>query len=316
MLVYLHRIIHDSCFIILICYNHIVNIAVIGANGYIGRNLVERLLLETDHSIVALSPTAKSMTLHDKRLTKHNVDILATEKLHTYLKKCDAAYYLIHMMAQEKTDFAQAESEAARSFCTAATGSGIKRVIYLGGLGRDKDKLSKHLASRHKTGEILRSSLFQVIEFRASIIVGQGSVSFDIVTNAIQKLPILTLPDWGKTQIQPIGLHDCISYLISALKLKTKEHQIIEIGGPEKLSYGELMKRYAKWEHKKMIIMQLHLVPAGVVAWWLNLFAPKTQALVGRNMVQSLSNPMVVTNDKARELFPNIHPKKLEEVFV
>ena len=293
-----------------------MNIAIIGANGYIGRNLIERLLTETDHFIVAISSHAESININDKRLTKKNADVFDTEKLHMYIKNCDAAYYLIHMMAQKKIDFAKAESKAAVSFCTAASDSNIKRVIYLGGLGSDMDKLSKHLKSRHKTGEILKNNLPQVIEFRASMVIGHGSISYDIVTNLIQKLPILTLPDWAKTLTQPIGLSDCLNYLISAIKLSTNEHQIVEIGGSEQLSYEDLMKRYAAWKNKKMIIIKLHLVPESVAVWWLNLFTPKTHAWVGKAMLQSLSNPMVVTNNRARTLFPNIHPKNLEEVFV
>lgn len=293
-----------------------MNIAIIGANGYIGQNLIKRLLAETNHSIVALSPNVESMAINDDRLTKHNVDVFDTDELSALLKDCDVAYYLIHMMAQKKLDFAEAELKAAKSFCNATKESNIKRVIYLGGLGNDNEKLSKHLASRHKTGEILRNGLPQVIEFRASMVVGNGSISYDIVTNLIHKLPILTLPKWAKTLTQPIGLNDAISYLIAALELATKESQIVEIGGPEQLSYGDLMKRYAEWENKKMLIIRFHVIPVGIAAWWLNLFTPKTHAKVGRIMVESLSNPMVVTNNKALELFPNIHPQKLEDVFV
>lgn len=256
------------------------------------------------------------MTINHDRLAKHNVDVFDSELLHTYIKTCDVAYYLIHMMAQKKIDFAEAESNAAESFCKAANDSKIRRVIYLGGLGNDDEKLSKHLASRHKTGEILRRTLLQLIEFRASMVVGHGSISYDIVTNLIHKLPILTLPKWAKTLTQPIGLDDAISYLIAAIDLKTVDHQIVEIGGPEQLSYGDLMKRYAAWENKKMIIIKFHVIPVGIAAWWLNLFTPRTHAKVGRIMVDSLSNPMVVTNNKAAELFPDIHPQKLEDVFV
>ena len=293
-----------------------MTIAILGANGYIGSNLLRRLLSETSHSIVALSPNAESMPIEHARLTKHDVDVFDTEKLQSYLEKCDSVYYLIHMMSQKKIDFAEAESKAAESFCNAAKHSSINRVIYLGGLGNDSEKLSKHLASRHRTGEILKQNLSQVIEFRASMVIGHGSISYDIVTNLIHKLPILTLPKWAKTLTQPIGLIDATSYLIAALDLGTKEHQIVEIGGPEQLSYGNLMKRYAAWKNKKMIIIKFHLIPVSVAAWWLNLFTPKTHAKVGRIMVDSLSNPMVVTNYKAAELFPNIHPKQLEEVFV
>ena len=293
-----------------------MNIAIIGANGYIGHNLIKRLLNETSHSIVALSLNVESMQYNHERLTKHNVDVFDTNKLQGFLKNCDAAYYLIHMMAQKKIDFAEAESIAADSFCQAASNSNIKRLIYLGGLGNDNDKLSKHLLSRHKTGEILKSGLPQVIEFRASMVIGHGSISYDIITNLIHKLPILTLPKWAKTLTQPIGLDDAISYLVAALELQSTEHLIVEIGGPEQLSYGNLMRRYAAWRNKKMMIVRFHVIPVNIAAWWLNLFTPKTHAKVGRIMVDSLSNPMVVTNNKASELFPNIHPKNLEDVFV
>ena len=222
-----------------------MKIAIIGANGYIGHNLINKLLTDTGHNIIALSPNVESMTITNERLVKHNVDVFDTEKLSTYLKDCDAAYYLIHMMAQKKLDFAKAETMAAQSFCKAAKNSNITRVIYLGGLGNDAEKLSKHLASRHKTGEILRNNLPQVIEFRASMVVGHGSISYDIVTNLIHKLPVLTLPKWAKTLTQPIGLSDALQYLVTALNLQTKQSQIVEIGGPQQMSYGDLMKRYA-----------------------------------------------------------------------
>ena len=293
-----------------------MNIAIVGANGYIGQNLIKRLLSETNHSIVALSSNVETMALSHARLTKHNVDVFDTAKLHTYIQSCDTAYYLIHMMAQKKLDFAVAETNAAESFCTAANNSNIKRVIYLGGLGNDDDKLSKHLASRHKTGEILKQGLPLLIEFRAAMVIGRGSISYDIITNLIHKLPFLTLPKWAKTLTQPIGLDDVMTYLIAALELNAKESLIIEIGGPEQISYGDLMKRYAAWKNKKVMIIKFHVIPVGIAAWWLNLFTPKNHAKVGRIMVESLSNPMVVTNNNARVLFPDVHPKILEEVFV
>ena len=293
-----------------------MRIAVIGSSGYIGHNLIEKLIKETNHEIVALSPNADSIKFNNKKLTKINVDVFDTKNLAKNIKNCDMAFYLIHMMSQKKIDFAEAESLAARSFCNSVIGSKVQRVIYLGGLGNDEEKLSKHLKSRHETGQILKNNLPQLIEFRASMVIGHGSISYDIITNLIHRLPILTLPKWAKTLTQPIGLEDALKYLIAALALKTKESHIVEIGGPEQLSYGDLMRRYAAWRNKKMIIIRFHVIPLTIAAWWLNLFTPRTHAKVGRIMVESLSNPMVVTNDKAKELFPDIHPKSLEEVLV
>ncbi|MDQ3065328.1 MAG: NAD(P)H-binding protein, partial [bacterium] len=182
-----------------------MKIAILGANGYIGHNLIQRLINKTPHTIVALSPNAETMQFSHSRLAKHNVNVFDTEVLKLYMKDCDIAYYLIHMMAQKKLDFAEAETSAAESFCEAIVSTNVKKVIYLGGLGNDYEKLSKHLASRHKTGEILRSGPAQVIEFRASMVVGRGSISYDIIANLVHKLPILTLPKWAKTLTQPIG---------------------------------------------------------------------------------------------------------------
>jgi uncharacterized protein YbjT (DUF2867 family) len=293
-----------------------MNIAVLGASGYIGHSLIERLLAETSHHVLALSPHAESIPLQHERLVKHNVDVFDTHGLHQQLIECDAVFYLIHMMSQSKQDFVTAEAKAAESFSEASRGTHVKRVIYLGGLGDDKDQLSPHLASRHRTGQLLKNGSAQIVEFRASMVIGHGSISYDIVTNLIHKLPILTLPKWARTLTQPIGLYDTLSYLIAALELKTTDHQIIEIGGPEQLSYGDLMKRYAAWEHKKMLMVKLYVIPVTIAAWWLNLFTPGTHAKVGRIMVESLSHPMVVTNNTASTYFPNIHPKKLEDVFV
>lgn len=293
-----------------------MKIAVIGSSGYIGHNLIEKLLSETNYEIIALSPNAESIKIKNTKLSKINVDVFDTVNLAENIKNCDVAYYLIHMMSQKKLDFAKAETIAANSFCESTIGSNIRRVIYLGGLGNDSEKLSKHLVSRHKTGQILKKNLPQVIEFRASMVIGHGSISYDIITNLIHKLPIMTLPKWAKTLTQPIGLNDALSYLVAALELSTKESKIIEIGGPEQISYGDLMKRYASWKNKKMLIIKFHIIPVSIAAWWLNIFTPKNHAKVGRIMVESLSNPMVVTNNNANMLFPDIHPKKLEDVFV
>ena len=293
-----------------------MNIAILGATGYIGHNLIKRLLAETDHKIIALAPNIERLALEDARLDKHNCDVFDTQNLTRQLEGVDVVYYLIHMMAQHKLDFAVAEAKAAESFGDACKTAGVKRVIYLGGLGDDKDNLSKHLASRHKTGVILRSKAANVIEFRASMVIGDGSISYDIIANLVHKLPILTLPKWSSTLTQPIGLNDALKYLMAAINLETTQHEIVEIGGPEKMSYKELMRRYAEWKGTKAVFVNFPVIPVSIAAWWLNLFTPRRHAKVGRAMVESLANPMVVTNDRRIQLFPEIVPSKIEDVFV
>ncbi len=292
-----------------------MKIAILGASGYIGHNLINKLLKETDYRIVALSLNASKMAVEHDNLDKRDVDVFDTPSLTESLVDCDVVVYLVHMMAQKELDFAEAEAKAAKSFSTAAKSANVKKVIYLGGLGNDQDKLSKHLASRHHTGEVLRQNLSVVIEFRASMVIGNGSISYDIITNLVHRLPILTLPSWSKTMTQPIGLDDALKYLSASIELQISQHEIVEIGGPEQLSYKELMHRYADWKGTKALFVMFPVIPVSIAAWWLNLFTPKKHAKVGRVMVESLVNPMIVTNDRAKELFPEIQPKPLEDVF-
>ncbi len=263
-----------------------MKIAIIGANGFIGHNLINRLLTDTNHELIGISRDASSIPINNQRLTKYDVDVFNTNSLALHLEGCTLVYYLIHMMGQKKVDFVIAESNAAISFRKAAENAEVKRVIYLGGLGDDKDKLSKHLASRHKTGQLLKSEIYQTIEFRASMVIGKGSIAYEIITNLVHRLPILTIPKWSKTLTQPIGLHDALSYLIEAIDLKNEEDLIVEIGGPEPMSYKEVMERYAKWKKTKAILITVTIIPVAVSAWWLNLFTPKKHAKVGRAMVE------------------------------
>ena len=294
-----------------------MKIAVLGASGYIGSNLISALLAAPDqYELVAISSHATDMNIDNPHLTKVNSNILKDTNLTNLLNGCEVVFYLLHMMAQKDLDFVEAEKISAEKFVLAAQGAKVRRVIYLGGLGDDNDSLSRHLLSRHHTGEVLRNGLPEVIEFRASMVVGDGSISYDIIKSLVHKLPILTIPRWAKTMTQPIGLGDAIKYLIAAIKVPLRNSEIVEIGGPEKISYRDLMQRYAKWDKKRVLLIYLPFIPLSVSAWWLNLFTPKKHAKVGRTMVESLANPMVVTNNRAAELFPDIKPLPLEDSFV
>ncbi len=291
-----------------------MKIAIIGANGYIGRNLLNKLLEDSTNEIVAISQSAQSIPRNDRRLTKINQSVFDSN-LKVNLKDCDVVYYLVHMMSQNKMDYAEAERKAAEALNLALVDSKVKRIIYLGGLGNDNDSLSKHLKSRHTTGDILRTGNINVIELRASMVIGRGGISYEIIVNLVSKLPFLTVPRWSETFTQPIGLNDAIKYLVASKSLNSSKNLIIEIGGPEVLSYLELMRRYAKWKGMKRIFIRIPIIPIAVSAWWLNLFTPRNQAKVGRIMVESMANEMVVTNDSAKEIFPDIEPEPLDKVF-
>lgn len=290
-----------------------MKIAVIGASGFIGRHLVENLIDKTDHQIIAIARHTEDLKDNPK-LVKIDCDVFNKVEISNALEGVDQTYYLIHMMAQRKIDYAVAEKEVANIVGEACKKNGVKKIIFLGGLGKDSDNLSKHLRSRHASGEILRQYI-PVVEFRASMVIGNGSISYDIIKNLVHKLPVLTVPRWSSTFTQPIGINDVIKYLIAALNLPTNS-EIIEIGGPEKMSYKDLMKAYAKFSKRKVFIVDLPIIPVVVSAWWLNLFTPRNEAKVGRAMVESLANEMIVTNDRAKQLFPEIQPHVIKDTFV
>lgn len=230
------------------------------------------------------------------------------------LSGASSAVYLVHMMGQ-RGNYVSLEAKAARMVSKAAAETSLPRIVFLGGLGNDKDKLSKHLQSRHHTGELLRESAPLVIELRASMIIGNGSAGYEIVKNLVHRLPIQTMPTWCTTKIQPITLHNALQYITGALTLPVNEHTTVEIGGPDQLSYQELVQRYAAFCGHKPILILVPIVPLWLGALWINLFTPRHHAKVGRPMVESLANPMVVTNDLAKQLFPTITLEPIESSF-
>lgn len=289
-----------------------------GASGFLGSNLTKYLLTNTEFNILALCPNPESLAEYKKfgdRFLVQKSDVFDSDSLALSLAGVDVAFYLVHMMSGKSANFYDAEAKAARSFGEASKQAGVARVIYMGGLGKDSDILSKHLASRHNTGNILRELASLVIEFRASMIIGHGSISFEIVKNLVSKLPIMTLPKWTKTFTQPIGLSDALSYLVAGIVVPITKHEIVEIGGPEKMSYQEFLSRYADFIHKKCVLIRVPMLPEWLAGWWLDLFTPKDLGQVGRHMVASLRNEMVVTNDRAKELFPQIVPMPIENFF-
>jgi len=292
-------------------------VAIVGTSGFVGQNLLRHILANTDYSIRALcrSPQNISFDKHQAdRVRLVAADVFDADVMKANLEGVDVAVYLIHMLAA-KGDYYDLETKAAETFGQTARAVGLPRVVYMGGLGNDTDKLSRHLASRHHTGQVLRSYVPLVIELRASMIVGDGSIAYDIMKSLVHNLPVQTMPSWAITKTQPIALQDALQYLTASLTVATGQHEIVEIGGPEQLSYKDLVARYAAFMGKKPILILVPLVPLWLGAWWLNLFTPPRHAKVGRSMAESLMNPMIVTNNRAAELFPGIKPEPIEKAF-
>lgn len=292
-----------------------MTIAIIGASGFLGTHLIQYLLKTTDFDIVALSRNTGSIIIDQKyanRVSLHDADVFDEEQMTEYMLKSDVAYFFVHLMGQKNKDFYTQEAISAHRFSAAVIAAGVKRVIFMGGLGDDHEQLSQHLLSRHNTGTVLRENLPLVLEFRASMIVGKGSISFDIIKNLVHALPIMTLPRWSKTLTQPIALADALEYLRQAATVPMLHHEIVEIGGPDVMSYKDLYKLYANSVGRHPFIIRIPFLPEWLGGWWLNLFTPPNHAKIGRIMVHSMSNAMVVTHVRAQQMFPGIKPMHIE----
>ena len=237
-------------------------------------------------------------------------DVLASESLPPALDGVDTAYYLIHSMGSVR-DFEREDRQAATNFAAAARQAGVRRIIYLGGLGNPEHGLSEHLRSRQETGEMLRASGVQVIEFRASIIIGSGSLSFELIRALVERLPVMVCPKWVATPAQPIAVEDVLDYLLAALDVAEGESRVFEIGGPDRVCYGEIMREYARERGLTRWMIPVPVLTPYLSSLWLGLVTP-VYARIGRKLIEGLRNPTVVEDPSALEAFP-IRPRGLRE---
>ena len=206
--------------------------------------------------------------------------------------------------------FEEKDRQAAGNFAKAACLAKVRRIIYLGGLG--EGALSPHLRSRQEVGEALRSAGVEVIEFRASIVIGSGSVSFEIVRALVERLPVMICPAWVSIAAQPIGIEDLVSYLVEALALPHTGNRIIEIGGADQVSYEEIMREYARQRNLRRYMISVPVLTPRLSSLWLGLVTP-VYARIGRKLIDSIRNPTVVRDPAARKLF-SIRPKGIREM--
>ena len=237
-------------------------------------------------------------------------DVLDAASLPAALEGVDTAYFLIHAMATPR-DFAREEYEGARTFAQAALGAGVRRIVYLGGLGSDEG-LSSHLASRHEVGRILRDSGVPTIELRASVILGSGSLSFELVRALVERLPVMLTPRWVSTRTQPIAIGDVIAYLAAAAEVRVDGSVIVEIGGSDRVSYLDLMREYASQRGLRRTFIRVPLLTPWLSGRWLGLVTP-VYARVGQKLIDGVRNETVVTSTVAAELFPGIVPRGMHD---
>jgi len=285
-----------------------MKILLTGATGYVGGVLLPELE-RRGHVVRCLARRPQKLAGR----TGPTTEVLAGDASDpdALIRACagiDVAYWLVHSM-ESGVDFERADRLAAERFAEAAKTAGVKRIVYLGGLGADDDSLSAHLRSRHEVGAILRASGLDVVEFRASIVVGAGSFSFDLVRTLVERLPVMICPAWLATPTQPIAIADVVAYLAAAADLPPGGARIFEIGGPDKVSYGAIMREYARQRGLRRLMIPVPVLTPRLSSLWLKLVTPQ-YSKVGRKLIDGLKNPTVVTNDAAIREFA-IRPRDL-----
>lgn len=284
-----------------------------GVTGYVGGRLLPLLLDKGEHvRCVARKPSHVNLpaNANDQNVEVVAGDALDEQSLHSALEGIDTAYYLIHSMGG-KGSFENQDRIAAENFARACREQGVRRIIYLGGLGEESEALSQHLRSRHEVGDVLRTSGCQVIEFRASIVIGSGSLSFELVRSLVERLPVMICPKWVGVETQPIAIEDLLSYLVASLDLDSHDSKVFEIGGPDRVSYRDIMSEYAQQRGLRRHFVSVPVLTPRLSSLWLGLVTP-VYARIGRKLVDGLKNPTVVTNTDALDCF-SIRPRGLEQ---
>ena len=286
-----------------------MHILVTGATGYIGGRLVP-MLLEAGHQVRCIA--RNSQRLHGRFDSAEIVegDTSDARSLASACAGIDVAYYLIHAMG-DTGNFRDADRNGALAFSSAARAAGIKRIVYLGGLGDDAAVLSMHLRSRHEVGDVLRQSGIPVIEFRAAVIIGEGSVSFEMMRYLTERLPVMIAPRWVQTLCQPIAIRDILTYLMQAIGLPLNSSRVYEVGGADVISYKDMMLGYARLRGLKRTVFVVPLFTPRLSSYWVHLVTP-ISARIAQPLILGLHNEVVVKDKGAAIDFPEIHPVGFE----
>lgn len=281
-----------------------------GATGYVGGRLLPVL---EEHGFRVRCLVRRPAAFRRQAGPSTDVvaaDLLDRSSLDIALRGVDAAYYLVHSMASSGS-FEDADRQAAQNFGAAAKAAGVSRIIYLGGLGSADEALSPHLRSRHEVGDILRASGVAVLEFRASIIIGAGSLSFEMIRALVERLPVMITPKWVRVTAQPIAIDDVLEYLIAGLQLPLAECRIYGIGGADQVSYADIMRTYARLRGIRLRMITVPVLTPYLSSLWLGLVTP-LYARIGRKLIESIIHTTVVGDNLALSTFA-VRPIGVEE---
>lgn len=286
-----------------------MNILISGASGFIGSGLVRQLSLNPSYNVRCITRNPDSL----RGRVPPNIQIVKADganlsDLVSAMTGIDVAYYLIHSMEGSSRDwkkFEERDREIARNFAVASTRCNVKRIIYLGGLTNEKnpDRLSPHMKSRYEVGEILKQSTASVTIFRAAVILGYGGGSSEMLSYLVDRLPLMVCPKWVLTRSQPIAVDDVVSYLAKTIEAEETVGRTFDIGGPEVLTYTEMMKRYARLTGKSVRIMIIPFLTPRLSSYWVDLITP-LRASLARPLIDSLKHEAIVEDDSIKKLIP------------
>ena len=281
-----------------------------GATGYVGGRLLQ-MLEQRGFRIRCMARRPEILAARVAPSTQVvKGDVLDHNSLKNALKGVSVAYYLVHSMSSEGS-FEEKDRKAAHNFGKIARAAGVERIIYLGGLGNDEETLSPHLRSRQEVGKILLQSGVPLLEFRASIVIGSGSLSFQLIRSLVDRLPIMITPKWVLVSAQPIAIEDLIAYLAAALFVPVSGCRVYEIGGADQLSYADIMRTYGSCCNIRVRMIPVPVLTPYLSSLWLGLVTP-LYARIGRKLIESIVHPTVVRDESALKVF-NIQPMGVED---
>ena len=290
-----------------------MNVLVSGASGFVGSQLVPALLSRGHYVVCMTRDPGKVTRKFPRSVNVVEADALRPETLETLFVGIDVAYYLIHSLGAGESSFRERDRLAARNFAQAAKNAGVQRVIYLGGLGDTTSaELSVHLTSRQESGDELRAWGPPVTEFRSAVVIGAGSVSFEMIRYLAERLPIMICPRWVTTRIQPIAVEDVVRYLVQAIDVPASAGKTIDIGSPSIETYRSMMLKYAAVRRLRRFLLQVPVLTPRLSSYWVDLVTPIDSA-ISRPLIDGLRSEVICRNDLAQRLFPDIQPISFEQ---